>query len=208
MPLPGAPPQVRGLARAAMCLDAQECQRQLAAALREHGVVGTWHGLVAPVLTAIGRRWQMFGDAVEIEHLFSEVLIGALRGVTAGLRAPDNDRPVLLACAPGDAHSLPLHALAAALAERRIGVRMLGSGMPVENLVAAVQRCGPSGAVVHAQLPNRYADLFAELRRQRPAPRLIASGPGWQDSTLPSFVHAVATFDEALDEAVRSVRLW
>ena len=208
MPLPGAAPQVRGLARAAMCMDAQECHRQVVAALREHGVVGTWHGLATPVLTAVGRRWQAFGDAVEVEHMFSEVLIAALRGVTAGLRAPENDRPVLLACAPDDAHSLPLHALAAALAERRIGVRMLGTGMPVDNLVAAIQRCGPSGALVHAQLPNRHTHLFAELRRQRPAPRLIASGPGWRGDALPGFVHRVSSFDEALDEAVLAVRQW
>lgn len=205
--LPGAGACVRGLARAAMTLDPHECQRQLSAAVRDRGVVHTWQELAVPVLVALGRRWQVTGEAVEVEHLFSEALVAVFGGVSSALTQPSNERPVLLACVPGEDHSLPLHALSAALAERGIGVRMFGIGLPQPDLVAAIQRCGPSGVVVHAQLPSGHAEMFVELRRQRPAPRLIASGPGWGGAALPSFVHQVGTFDAALDEAVRAVRL-
>ena len=205
--LPGAEACVRGLARAAMTLDPHECQRQLTTAVRDRGVVHTWQELAVPVLVALGRRWQSTGEAVEVEHLFSEALVAVFGGVSSALAQPSNERPVLLACVPGEDHSLPLHALSAALAERGIGVRMFGIGLPQPDLVAAIQRCGPSGVVVHAQMPSRHAEMFVELRRQRPAPRLIASGPGWDGSALPSFVQQVGTFGAALDEAVRAVRL-
>ena len=57
---------------------------------------------------------------------------------------PRNGRPVLLACTPGELHSLPLSALAAALAEHGIGVRLLGGGLPAGALAAAVRRTGPA----------------------------------------------------------------
>src|SRR3712207_8376925 len=61
---------------------------------------------------------------------FSEAITGVLRGGPASLRRPRNVRPVVLSCAEGDYHTLPLHALAAALAEEGVGVRLLGVGMP------------------------------------------------------------------------------
>jgi DNA-binding transcriptional MerR regulator/methanogenic corrinoid protein MtbC1 len=207
MALPRGNPQTRGLARAAMSLDTDDCHRLLVTAMRDQGVVGTWEDLVLPVLNAIGERWQTTGEGVDVEHMFSEVLLGLLRSIAAALRRPHNARPVMIGCADGDYHTLPVHALAAALAERGISTRVFGVGMPAAHLISAVRRSGPAGVVLHAQLPVPDSSVLAELRRLRPAPRLIVGGPGWEEIDVPPFVHRAATLAEAVDEAVRSVHL-
>jgi MerR family transcriptional regulator, light-induced transcriptional regulator len=207
MALPRGTPQTRGLARAAMSLDTDECHRLLVTAMRDQGVVGTWQGLVLPVLNAIGERWQASGEGVDVEHLFSEVLLGLLRSVAATLRRPQNARPVMIGCAEGDYHTLPVHALAAALAERGISTRVFGVGMPATHLISAVRRSGPAGVVMYAQLQVSDSSVLAQLRRLRPAPRLIVGGPGWEEIDLPSFAHRASSLAEAVDEAIRSLHL-
>ncbi len=140
----------------------------------------TWDNLLVPVLIAVGDRWQDSGKGVEVEHALSTVIQECL---TASLRLstePVNCRAVLLACAPDEMHSLPLWAVAAGLAERGVYARIFGSGLPSASLAHAVHRLGPAAVFVWAQLPAS-ADLaqLAQLRSFRPAPTVLAGGPGW-----------------------------
>ena len=128
--VPGASPEVRGLARAASRLDAEALVDLLTNLLVERGAVATWDDVLRPVLVAAGLRWQRTGEGVDVEHVLSEATTEALRAHRARLLRPVPGRPVLLACAPEDAHVLPLHVAAVALAERRVPVRLLGPGVP------------------------------------------------------------------------------
>jgi methanogenic corrinoid protein MtbC1 len=142
-----------------------------------------------------------------VEHAFSEALLAELRTVTAGLQRPRNGRPVLLSCAEGDFHTLPLHVLAAALAEEEVGVRMLGAGMPASALVAAVRRSGPSAVFLYARLPVTDVTVLDLLPRQRPAPSVLVGGSGWDGGTLPPSVVAVGTLPEAVDRIIAAVHV-
>jgi len=200
--LPAGSPQTRGLARAAMSLDTPEVARLLRTAIAEHGVIGTWETLAMPVLQAIGDRWQVTGDGVDVEHAFSEALLSELRRVTLGLGRPRNGSPVLLACAEGDYHTLPLHVLAAALAEEQVGARMLGAGMPAAALVAAVRRSGPAVVFLYARMRVADVEVLEVLPRQRPAPRLLVGGMGWHEHRLPPSAHPVGSLGEAVDQVL------
>ena len=101
---------------------------------------------------------------------------------------------MLLACAPAEQHTLPLHVLAAALAELRVPVRLLGGRVPGSALAAAVRRVGAGSVFVWRQLieadgvpaePRQPAELAA-LAPSRPAPRLVVGGPGWWQTALPA----------------------
>ena len=106
------------------------------------------------MLVAVGERWAATGEGVEVEHLLADC-VAAVAARDGGRRArAAGRRPVLLACAPDEQHALPLHALAAGLAERGIGVRTLGPAMPADALVAAVRRTGPAALFVWSQLPG------------------------------------------------------
>jgi MerR family transcriptional regulator, light-induced transcriptional regulator len=204
--LPGGTAEVRGLARAAMALDSRSLRIALDRALAEHGVITTWTELLTPVLIAVGERWAATGEGIEVEHLLAETATSALRAVGPGAPEPRNGRPVLLACAPDESHSLPLAALAAALAERNIGVRLLGGGLPATALVAAVRRTGPAVLLVWAQLP-RYADVrvLDDLPVLRPPVAVLAGGSGWRGRRLPARVAFVSDLTSAVGLVTRAV---
>lgn len=189
--------RARGLTRAALALDAGAVRDQLRDAVAADGVIATWDGLLAPVLRAVGDRWAATGEGVEVEHLLSEVAIGVFSRVEAAPPAPC--RAVLLSCADGERHSLPLHALCAALAERRVAARMLGAALPPAALAAAVRRTGPAALVVYAQQPEHaVAGLLTAVPAMRPRTAVIAGGAGWSPDALPEPVTYVHDLGEAV----------
>jgi hypothetical protein len=112
---------------------------------------------------------------------------------------------VLLACADSDYHSLPLHALGAALAEHEVPTRMLGTGLPPHALASSVRRTGPSVIVLFARMPGADAGDAQLLRRQRPAPTVVLAGPGWRPDTIPASARTAGSLVEAIDEVLRGL---
>jgi hypothetical protein len=204
--LPGAGDAARGLGRAALAMDAIAARRLVDVGIRADGIIATWDDVVRPVLRAIGLRWAETGAGVEIEHLLSAVVAATLDSAPGHPDThPDPDpgarhRPVLLACVPGEQHSLPLHALAAVLSARAVPVRMLGADLPVDALAAAVRRTAPIAVVLWAQL-TRYADpaLPGALPRTRPGWRTCVGGPGWERVGLPRSVEVLHDLRGAAD---------
>lgn len=187
--VPGASPQVRGLARAASRLDADALIGQVGDLLVSTGAVRTWNEVLQPLLVSMGMRWMRVG--VDVEHLLSEAIIEALRAYRAFLPRPAPARPVLLACAPEEQHSLPLHALAAGLSELRVPVRLLGGRVPASALPTAARRTGAGALFLWRHFsdataePDRFPGL-AELPPSRPAVRVVVGGLGWQQVGLPA----------------------
>ncbi|HVE99397.1 MAG TPA: MerR family transcriptional regulator [Mycobacteriales bacterium] len=202
--IPRAAGAVRGLARAAMSLDCAAVEEIVAAALASSGVIDTWDHLLCPVLRAVGDRWASTGEGVEVEHLLTEAVLGALRVVRAESLAVPTPRPALLCAAAGEEHCLPVHALAAALAERGVAARVLGPAMPDEGVVAAVRRTGAAVLFVWSHAPaTAAAGFLADLPVMRPPTVVLVGGPGWR----PADLRARATYTHDLGEAVHLVQL-
>lgn len=205
--LPDSAPATRGLARAAMTLDAVQCQRLIGEAIAAEGVTAAYERLVVPVLRALGDRWSTTGAGIDVEHLLTEALLSALRAAAApGGRT---GATALLACAEDDEHSVPVHVLAAALVEAGVSVRVLGARVPRQALAAAVRRSGPAAVFVYAAMPVRDPDQLLALPRMRPAPRLVLGGGGWDDVIPPEGMAGepviVASLPEAVAELTRIV---
>jgi MerR family transcriptional regulator, light-induced transcriptional regulator len=206
LPLPGQLPQARGLARAALALDGPAIAGLLDRALDSGGVVTTWERLAMPVLKAVGQRSAADGSCIDVEHLLSAQLLAALSARVGGLAVPMNARTVLLACADEEEHSLPLYALAAALAERGVRTTMLGARVPPPALANAISRIGPSAAFVWSQTAATGDPAkLAGIARQRPPLRLFAAGPGWRGT--PPGGHSVGSLPEAVQRASEAVGL-
>jgi DNA-binding transcriptional MerR regulator len=196
VPLHRTDAAVRGLTRAALALDARTIDRTVTDAFATHGVVWTWDSLLLPVLTAVGERWDASGNGVDVEHLLSESVLGALRSVAAP--EPRNVRPVLLACAPEELHTLPIQAVSAALAERAVDARVLGARVPPAALAAAVRRGGASAVFLWAHRPELADPAQVEaVPVMRPPVQIVVGGPGWEDR-----VPEGATHTHSLSEAV------
>jgi len=188
----------RGLARAASMLDAGACQTIIARLLEKNGVLWTWDKVLVPVLITFGERWATTGDGIEIEHMLSEVVIAELQSLALSIDQPVNARPVILAAAPHELHTLPLYAISAALAEHQISSRVLGARLPTEALAAACRKLGPSSVVIWSQSQGTAdLEIWRAIAPQRPAPLKIAVGPGW-GVDLPGDVLASTSLAETL----------
>ncbi|WP_141580062.1 MerR family transcriptional regulator [Actinomadura sp. WMMA1423] len=192
--------EARGLARAAMALDVPAMTAALRAAIARDGVVRAWDGLMVPVLVGIGRKHAAGGDCVEVEHLLTTVVLGRLAEVQPPER-PLNVRPVLLACAPEEQHSLPLYALAAALAQAGVASSLLGARLPADALAAAIRRTGPGAVFVWSQTAETGdPEWLAGLPGTRPAVRLVVGGPGWRRDRLPDAARLATSLSQAVTE--------
>ncbi|TDD83492.1 MerR family transcriptional regulator [Actinomadura darangshiensis] len=190
--------EIRGLARAAMALDAPVMIDAVRTALGRDGVVQAWNELVVPVLDGIGRKHAATGDCVDVEHLLSTVLLGCLAEVPSPPQ-PRNTRPILLACAPEEQHSLPVYALKAALAEANVAATLLGARVPVRALAAAIRRTGPNAVFVWSQITETGdPSWLSGLPASRPPHHLVVGGPGWADDRLPASATRVGSLAEAV----------
>ncbi|MEV0305863.1 MerR family transcriptional regulator [Streptomyces prasinus] len=186
--------ECRGVARAALRLDAAALDELLRTAMEEHGLVTAWTEVIVPTLQAVGRKWENSGERyVEVEHFLSWHVSGALRRHAPPVVADRPGATTVLACVPAENHTLPLEVLAAALAERGLPVRMFGGALPVESLVAAVRRTGPVAVGLWAQsrttasrpLAQHVAAMEWGVRGARRKPVVLTLGPGWAGQTVP-----------------------
>ncbi|MFB8167092.1 MerR family transcriptional regulator [Kitasatospora purpeofusca] len=201
-------PECRGLARAAVRLDAPEVTGILRGAVERLGVVDAWTEVMMPALQAVGRKWAVDGEHyVEVEHLLSWHVSSVLRGVAVEAVRVRPVRPVLLAATPGEQHTLPLEATAAALTERGLPFRMLGAAVPPRALLDAVHRLGPGAVMIWSQ-DRQTADrgLVRQVsagvwgpRGSRGRATVVAAGPGWGRTGSPDEAVTPRTLARAVD---------
>jgi hypothetical protein len=190
-----APGTAKGLRRAALALDPAEVDRLLDLALAA-GVVRAWTAAIAPALRDLGRRYSTAGRYIAAEHLLS----GAVSAALARVPRPRTRPRALFGCGPAEQHTLPLEALAAALAERGVATRMLGAQVPASALRDALARTDPAAVLIWGQTPATadYAQITGATRT-RPRPAIVAAcGPGWDPGALPDGVVPVVNFRQAL----------
>lgn len=196
---------VEALLRAARAYDKSFVEDLLRSEMVARGVTNTWNEVMVPLLILLGDEWADAGTGIETEHLVSEIIKRLLQEANGNITSPVNSRPVLLACIGEELHSLPLYALAAALAERKIQTQFLGARTPIEAISAVVKRSAPPAIFLWAQL-SKNGDLAAlgQLPTIRPAPRVIVGGPGWGTKVEKPAV-LVDDLVEACEEVLRAV---
>jgi DNA-binding transcriptional MerR regulator len=175
------------LLAAAADLDNACCLRLLERSLAGHGVVRWWEDLCRPALRAVESRQQSGDECVDQEHVLSWAISATLHRTAP----PTTTAPpaVMLACAEGEYHTLPLEALTAALAERDIPVRMLGAAVPAASLRHAVTATHPAVVVLWSQSPVTASRDAVRALREHGA-RCVLAGPGWSRGRTAGAVHA------------------
>jgi methanogenic corrinoid protein MtbC1 len=190
---------------AAEALDSLFVETMLRNEISENGIISAWQEVFVPVLIQVGAAWEKSGKGIEVEHMLTEILKRVLRESVSENVVPVNARPVLLASVGEELHSLALHALAAALAERGIETHFLGARTPVEAISSMVSRFAPPAVFLWAQLPvNGDPKFVTALPSVRPAPRVIIGGPGWNPDKCHN-AQFVGSLTLAVDEIAMAV---
>ena len=198
---------VDSLHRAAKSLDKNFVETLLRKDISENGVIASWTEVIVPLLFLVGDEWAATGQGIEVEHMLSEIIKRLLREGVVEIKDPVNAQPVLLASVGEELHCLALHALAAALAEKRIESFFLGARTPLEAISGMVKRSAPPAVFLWAQLEqNSDPKFFKDLPVVRPAPRVIVGGPGWDRQSCADVVVA-QDLTHACDEIERAVGL-
>ena len=193
------------LHNAAIAMDKKFIESTLRNDIEKNGVIHSWQEVIVPVLILIGTTWEETGEGIEIEHFLSEILKRVLREQAFAIKKPINPRPVLVAAVGEETHSLAIHALAAALAERNIECHFLGARTPFAALEAMVEKFAPPAIFLWAQLvENADPSYFKDLPTIRPAPRVLLGGPGWSESDCANMTKT-PDLNYACEEITRAV---
>lgn len=196
---------VETLHRASKSLDKVFIETALRKDIADHGVIASWTEVIVPLLFLVGDEWEADGSGIEVEHMLTEIIKRMLREGVADIKKPINSQPVLLAAVGEEMHCLALHALAAALAEKRVETFFLGARTPLEAISGMVKRAAPPAVFLWAQLSqNCDPKFFTDLPSVRPAPRIIVGGPGWDPEicadvvVVQDLIHACAEIERAV----------
>ena len=198
---------VEALHTASKLLDKKFIEDAVRNDIEKHGVIASWSEVIVPLLFLIGDEWEKTKTGIEVEHLLTEILKSVLREKSSIVSEPCNPRPVLLASVGEEMHSLALHALASALAERNISTYFLGARTPLEALNGVITRSAPPAIFLWAQLThNGDSRFYTDIPSIRPAPRVIIGGPGWTVNSDCPVAH-VSDLSQACAEIERAVGL-
>lgn len=186
--------------------NAPSMQRILDRSISDVGVLTTWHRVLAPFL-----HWLECGPvhpvvAASGATVLTESIASALARAVVDAPIPQYSTSVLLAPLPGHPIDLELRALAAALAQRSVEVRMMPAPVAAAALVAGVGRSRATIVV----LWNRTADadvlpLLRAVRKRRSGLRIMVGGRGSCRERLPGTVRRVDDVSSAVDAVVAEI---
>lgn len=164
------------LVEAADGLDSPGIARATRILLEDRGAIRTWTNVLMPLLQQIGGYWNLQQHGVECEHVISDALQAVLLTYSWNRAQQTAGEPphAVLAATPTEGHTLPMYAVAAALAERGIGSRVLGT-VPPTSLFMALEQLAPTAVVLWARTRDTAdTELLRSLPRH--VPLLCAAG--------------------------------
>ncbi len=139
------------------------------------------HNIVQPVLVNVGEMWHVGSASVAQEHFTSQFLRRKLLALLNIYDVPEGRATVVAACAPGEQHDLGLLLLALLLVRRSYRVVYLGSDVPSDALLHAVQHVHPEIICISATSPTtaEHALMMAHtVLAERPETLIFVGGQG------------------------------
>jgi hypothetical protein len=132
-------------------------------AVGARGLSRCFDEVLLPAIRELG-RWPAGEDHEPTVRLSVETMRAWVESVLARAPAPTAGPPVIMACAPGDRHSLPLEALTVLLRYRLQPCRMLGPRVSAHAMSIALEVNRPAAVVIAAQLHTGYRQSTSLLQ--------------------------------------------
>lgn len=135
-----------------------------------HGLERAIRDALMPYLRGVGERWARGEVSVAQEHFASRLLEGRLLALARGWNKGPGRRAVL-ACPPGEQHTLPLVCFGLILRTRGWRNIYLGAETPASTVDLAAETIGAHVVVISAVTDDRLVPIGRELQaltRRRP----------------------------------------
>lgn len=179
---PGLPPGDVGKALAVLhesleSFDEAPAARTLDRLLGVFAAGAVLRDVVLPYLRELGEGWSSGQVSIAQEHFASSFLEGWMLALARGWGRTGSLRAVL-ACAPGERHTLGLVAFGLALRDLGWRVTYLGADAPLHAVAEAADAVGADAVVLASAVPGMLAaatDDIGELARRHP---VLVGGPG------------------------------
>ena len=178
-PAPSAPlDEMRAqLAAALAAFDETGANTLLDRLFAVHGPDVALRDVIYPCLRALGEAWERAEIDVSQEHFASNLLHGRMLSLVPGWHQGRGPRAVL-ACAPGEHHSLGLTGLGVCLRNRGWRVTYLGADTPIAMIARAAETLTPQLVVVSSTMAHVLPPFEHELRTLAASIRLALAGAG------------------------------
>ncbi|MDO9410851.1 MerR family transcriptional regulator [Patulibacter sp.] len=147
----------RDLREALDAFDETAGQRVLERLFLAHSRLAVLRDVLLPYMSDVGRRWTDAHLTIAQEHFASSFLEVRLMAVARGWDRGSGPR-ALLACAPGERHSLGLVCFGIALHQQGWRIVNLGADTPIEVVADAAEQIDADLVVVTASLGGRLVD--------------------------------------------------
>jgi methanogenic corrinoid protein MtbC1 len=146
---------------------------------RARGISYLYEELVTGALVEVGRRWQDGQITVADEHVATALTQSVLATFYSELTWPSQGPRGVVACVAGELHALGARMTADLLACDGWMVTFVGADVPLDALLALVQRDRPRFVGLSVAQPERLGrarEMVAELRRGVPEIRIVIGG--------------------------------
>lgn len=141
-----------------------------------HGLERAIRDALMPYLRELGERWARREVTVAQEHFASRLIEGRLLALARGWNKGRGHRAVL-ACPPGEHHTLPLLCFGLILRNRGWRNIYLGADTPPNTIQMAADTVAADVTVLSAVSTDRYAPIARELKGiDRRVPLVLAGG--------------------------------
>ena len=141
------------------------------------GLERTIRDVILPYLRRLGERWERGEVTVAQEHFASHLLEGRLLELARGWNRGPGPSAVL-ACPPGEAHTLPLVCFGLVLRQRGWRNIYLGADTPINTVHLTAETVEADVLVLAAVTHERFTAVADELRALSRKHRVLLAGTG------------------------------
>jgi MerR family transcriptional regulator, light-induced transcriptional regulator len=157
--------------------DEGAAQRALDDLFRAFTIDAVLRDAILPLLRELGHAWEAGTATAGQEHFASTIVEARLMALARGWGSGNGPR-ALLACPPGERHTLGLLAFGIALSRRGWRITYLGAETPLDSLAHAAERIQPSLVMLASVQPRRFTTPSTHLRRLTGKHRVAIAGAG------------------------------
>jgi methanogenic corrinoid protein MtbC1 len=136
--------------------------------------------VIAPLQEEIGARWHQGDFGIAEEHAATGAIETVVALLAGSFAMPDDGPHVVVACAEGDAHSLPARMISAYLVYLGWRVTFLGPSVPADDLGVYLAEMKPDALILSCAIVTRLPGARACIRAAHGAGvPVLAGGRGF-----------------------------